>query len=179
MESEFDAVIDEVATASSGGRNSSLNEIAFKLFSKSKKYYGDFMDEDWLDDESIKERLVSAGLESGLDKGEVIATVESAWSGVFGGTTTVVAPVIEPVIAPEEDEEVQEVVNEDLKRASSGKGESLFQATGFEVDWRGNFHKANQEELESLHEDDGWGDEDYETNYEIIPLDEDIDEDIF
>ena len=211
MESEFDAAIDSVATASSGGRNSSLNEIAFKLFNKSKKFYADFMDEDWLDDEVIKERLGSAGLESGLDKGEVIATVESAWSGVFGGTTTVVAPVIEPVIEPEEDVEVQEVVNEDLKKASSSKGASLFQATGFEVDWRGNFHKASQEELEAVHEDDvcgepvdetntnqeelealhedddhyedglfgddgidGWGNPDYETNYEIIPLDEDI-----
>ena len=181
MESEFDAAIDSVATASSGGRNSSLNETAFKLFSKSRKYYGDFMDEDWLDDEVLKERLVSAGIESGLEKSEVIATVESAWSGVFGGTTTVVAPVIEPVIEPEEDTEVQEVVNEDLKKSTS-KGASLFQATGFEVDWRGNFHKANQEELESLHEDDeddGWGNEDYDSSYAIIPLDEDIDEDIF
>ena len=203
MESEFDAAIDSVATASSGGRNSALNEISFKLFSKSKKYYGDFMDEDWLDDESIKERLVSAGIESGLEKSEVIATVESAWSGVFGGTTTVVAPVIEP----EEDVEVQEVVNEDLKKSSS-KGASLFQATGYEVDWKGNFHKVSQEELEAIHEDDGWdnsglgepvdetntspegleaihedglfgddgldgwGNPDYETNYEIIPLDE-------
>ena len=177
MESEFDAAIDEVATASSGGRNSSLNEIAFKLFSKSKKFYADFQDEDWLDDESIKERLVTAGLESGLDRGEVIATVESAWSGVFGGTTTVVAPVIEP----EEDVEVQEVVNEDLKKSTS-KGASLFQATGYEFDWRGNFHRADQEELNNLHEDDeddGCGSSDYETNYEIIPLDEDIDEDIF
>ena len=178
MESEFDAAIDSVATSASGGRNSSLNEIAFKLFSKSKKYYPDFMDEDWLDDETLKERLVNAGLESGLDKSEVIATVESAWSGVFGGTTTVVAPVIEPVIEPEEDTEVQSLVNEDLKKATS-KGESLFQATGYEVDWRGDFHKTSQEELNDLHEDDGWGDSDYETNYEIIPLDEDIDEDIF
>lgn len=181
MEAEFDAAIDSVATASSGGRNSSLNEIAFKLFNKSKKYYPDFMDEDWLDDEVLKERLVSAGIESGLDKGEVIATVESAWSGVFGGTTTVVAPVIDPVIAPEEDEEVQEVVNEDLKKASS-KGQSLFQAAGYEVNWRGNFHKTDQEELESLHEDDeddGWGNEDYDSSYSIISLDEDIDEDIF
>lgn len=182
MESEFDAAIDEVATASSGGRNSSLNEISFKLFSKSKKYYADFSDEDWLDDESLKERLVAAGIESGLDKGEVTATVESAWAGVFGGTTTVVAPVIEPVIEPEEDTEVQEVVNEDLKKASSSKGESLFQATGYEVDWRGNFHKTSQEELASLHEDDeddGWGNPDYDSAYSIIPLDEDIDEDIF
>ena len=181
MESEFDAAIDSVATASSGGRNSALNEISFKLFSKSKKYYGDFMDEDWLDDEEIKSRLVNAGIESGLEKSEVIATVESAWSGVFGGTTTVVAPVIEPVIEPEEDTEVQEVVNEDLKKSSS-KGASLFQATGYEVDWKGNFHKADQEELESLHEDDeddGWGNEDYDSSYSIIPLDEDIDEDIF
>ena len=181
MESEFDAAIDSVATSSSGGRNSALNEISFKLFSKSKKYYPDFMDEDWLDDESIKERLVTAGLESGLDRGEVIATVESAWSGVFGGTTTVVAPVIEPVIEPEEDMEVQEVVNEDLKKSSS-KGASLFQATGYEVDWRGDFHKADQEELESLHEDDeddGWGNSGYDASYAIIPLDEDIDEDIF
>lgn len=182
MESEFDEAIDSVATSSSGGRNSALNEVAFKLFNKSKKFYGDFSDEDWLDDEVLKERLVTAGLESGLEKSEVIATVESAWSGVFGGTTTVVAPVIEPVIEPEEDTEVQEVVNEDLKKASSSKGESLFQATGYEVDWRGNFHRADQEELESLHEDDEddcWGDSDYETNYEIIPLDEDINEDIF
>lgn len=181
MESEFDAAIDSVATASSGGRNSALNEIAFKLFSKSKKFFADFQDEDWLDDETIKERLVSAGIESGLDKSEVIATVESAWSGVFGGTTTVVAPVIEPVIEPEEDTEVQEVVNEDLKKAS-GKGESLFQAAGYEVDWKGDFHKTNQEELESLHEDDeddGWGNADYDSSYSIIPLDEDIDEDIF
>ena len=181
MESEFDAAIDSVATASSGGRNSSLNEIAFKLFNKSKKFYGDFMDEDWLDDETIKERLVSAGLESGLEKSEVIATVESAWAGVFGGATTVVAPVIEPVIEPEEDTEVQQVVNEDLKKSSS-KGESLFQATGYEVDWRGNFHKTSQEELESLHEDDeddGWGNSYYDSSYDIIPLDEDIDEDIF
>ena len=182
MEAEFDAAIDDVATASSGGRNSSLNEIAFKLFSKSKKFYADFSDEDWLDDESLKERLVSAGIESGLEKSEVVATVESAWAGVFGGTTTVVAPVIKPVIAPEEDTEVQEVVNEDLKKASSSKGESLFQVTGYSVDWRGDFHKADQEELNNLHEDDeddGWGDSDYETNYEIVPLDEDIDEDIF
>ena len=181
MESEFDEAIDSVATSSSGGRNSALNEVAFKLFNKSKKFYGDFSDEDWLDDEVLKERLVTAGLESGLEKSEVIATVESAWSGVFGGTTTVVAPVIEPVIEPEEDTEVQEVVNEDLKKSTS-KGASLFQATGFEVDWRGNFHKANQEELESLHEDDeddGWGNEDYDSSYAIIPLDEDIDEDIF
>lgn len=182
MESEFDAAIDEVATASSGGRNSSLNEVAFKLFSKSKKYFADFSDEDWLDDESLKERLVAAGIESGLDKSEVTATVESAWSGVFGGTTTVVAQVIEPVIEPEEDKEVQEVVNEDLKKATSSKGESLFQAVGYSVDWKGDFHKADQEELEDVHEDDeddGWGNSDYETNYEIIPLDEDIDEDIF
>ena len=181
MESEFDAAIDSVATSSSGGRNSALNEISFKLFSKSKKYYPDFLDEDWLDDESIKERLVTAGLESGLDRGEVIATVESAWSGVFGGTTTVVAPVIEPVIEPEEDMEVQEVVNEDLKKSSS-KGDSLFQAAGYEVNWRGDFHKADQEELNDLHEDDeddGWGNEDYDVTYPIIPLDEDIDEDIF
>lgn len=166
MESEFDAAIDSVATASSGGRNSMLNEVSFKLFSKSKKYYPDFMDEDWLDDGDLKERLVSAGLESGLEKSEVIATVESAWAGVFGGTTTVVAPavasVIEPVVTPEEDVEVQEVVNEDLKKAS-GRGESLFQATGYQVDWRGNFHKtetktkASQEELEAIHEDDDWG----------------------
>ena len=219
MESEFDAAIDEVATASSGGRNSALNEIAFKLFSKSKKFYPDFMDEDWLDDEVLKERLVTAGLESGLDKSEVTATVESAWSGVFGGTTTVVAPVIEPVIEPEEDTEVQEVVNEDLKKASSSRGESLFQATGYEVDWRGDFHKVDQEELELIHEDDdhcedglfgddgidgvdnsdyeistsqeeleslheddeddGWGNSDYDSSYSIIPLDEDVDEDIF
>lgn len=181
MEAEFDAAIDSVATSASGGRNSALNETSFKLFSKSRKFYQDFQDEDWLDDGYLKERLVSAGIESGLDKGEVIATVESAWSGVFGGTTTVVAPVIEPVITPEEDEEVQEVVDEDLRKAS-GKGESLFQATGYSVDWRGDFHKTNQEELEAVHEDDeddGWGDSDYETNYEIIPLDEDIDEDIF
>ena len=218
MESEFDAAIDSVATASSGGRNSMLNEVSFKLFSKSKKYYPDFMDEDWLDDEVLKERLVSAGLESGLDKSEVIATVESAWSGVFGGTTTVVAPVIEPVIEPEEDVEVQEVVNEDLKKSSS-KGASLFQATGYSVDWRGDFHKVDQEELELIHEDDdhcedglfgddgidggdnsdyeistsqeeleslheddeddGWGNSDYDSSYSIIPLDEDIDEDIF
>lgn len=182
MEVEFDEAIDEVATSSSGGRNSMLNEVAFKLFSKSKKFYADFQDEDWLDDEVLKERLVTAGIESGLEKSEVIATVESAWSGVFGGTTTVVAPVIDPVIAPEEDEEVQEVVNEDLKKASSSKGESLFQATGYEVDWRGNFHKTSQEELESLHEDDeddGWGNSYYDSSYDIIPLDEDIDEDIF
>ena len=182
MESEFDAAIDEVATASSGGRNSSLNEVSFKLFNKSKKYYPDFMDEDWLDDEVLKERLVNAGIESGLDKSEVIATVESAWSGVFGGTTTVVAPVIEPVIEPEEDVEVQEVVNEDLNKTSS-RGESLFQATGYSVDWRGDFHKTSQEELNDLHEDDeeddGWGNEDYDSSYSIIPLDEDIDEDIF
>lgn len=180
MESEFDAAIDDVATSSSGGRNSALNETAFKLFSKSKKFYADFSDEDWLDDESIKERLVSAGIESGLDKSEVIATVESAWSGVFGGTTTVVAPVVAPVIEPEEDVEVQQVVNEDLKKSSS-KGESLFQATGYSVDWRGDFHKADQEELNDLHEDedDGWGNTDYDSTYSIIPLDEDIDEDIF
>ena len=181
MESEFDAAIDSVATASSGGRNSSLNETAFKLFSKSRKFYADFSDEDWLDDEVLKERLVTAGLESGLDKSEVIATVESAWAGVFGGTTTVVAPVIEPVIEPEEDAEVQEVVNEDLKKSSS-KGVSLFQATGYEVDWKGDFHKADQEELNNLHEDDeddGWGNEDYDSSYSIIPLDVDIDEDIF
>lgn len=178
MEAEFDKAIDDVATASSGGRNSSLNETAFKLFSKSRKYYGDFMDEDWLDDEVIKERLVSAGIESGLERSEVIATVESAWSGVFGGTTTVVAPVIEPVIEPEEDMEVQEVVNEDLKKSSS-KGQSLFQAAGYEVNWKGDFHKTSQEELNDLHEDDGWGNEDYDSSYTIIPLDEDIDEDIF
>lgn len=181
MESEFDAAIDSVATASSGGRNSALNEISFKLFNKSKKYYSDFSDEDWLDDEVLKERLVAAGIESGLDKSEVIATVESAWSGVFGGTTTVVAPVIDPVIAPEEDEEVQEVVNEDLKKATS-KGASLFQAAGYEVDWRGHFHKTSQEELEAVHEDDeddGWGNSYYDASYSIIPLDEDIDEDIF
>ena len=74
------------------------------------------------------------------------------------------------------------MVYEDLKKASSGKGEFLFQAAGYTVDWRGNFHKTSQEELNDLHEDDeddGWGDSDYETNYEIIPLDEDIDEDIF
>ena len=182
MEAEFDAAIDDVATASSGGRNSSLNEIAFKLFSKSKKFYADFSDEDWLDDESLKERLVSAGIESGLEKSEVTATVESAWAGVFGGTTTVVAPVIKPVIAPEEDTEVQEVVNEDLKKASSSKGESLFQVTGYSVDWRGDFHKTSQEELNDLHEndeDDGWGNSYYDSSYSIIPLDEDIDEDIF
>lgn len=181
MESEFDAAIDSVATASSGGRNSALNEISFKLFNKSKKWYGEFPDEDWLDDEEIKSRLVTAGIESGLDRGEVIATVESAWSGVFGGTTTVVAPVIDPVIAPEEDEEVQEVVNEDLKKATS-KGDSLFQAAGYEVDWRGDFHKTSQEELEAAHEDDeddGWGNAYYDASYSIIPLDEDIDEDIF
>ena len=174
MESEFDKAIDDVATASSGGRNSSLNEVAFKLFNKSKKFYADFSDEDWLDDETIKERLVSAGIESGLEKSEVIATVESAWAGVFGGTTTVVAPVIEP----EEDVEVQEVVNEDLKKSTS-KGASLFQATGYSVDWRGDFHKTSQEELNDLHEDDGWGNTDYDSTYSIIPLDEDIDEDIF
>lgn len=155
MEAEFDKAIDEVATSASGGRNSALNEVSFKLFSKSKKYYADFS-EDWLDDEVLKERLVAAGLESGLDKSEVIATVESAWAGVFGGTTTVVAPVIEPVIEPEEDVEVQTVVNEDLRKATS-KGESLFQAAGYAVDWRGNFHKTSQEELEAIHEDDGWG----------------------
>ena len=215
MESEFDEAIDSIATAPSGGRNSALNEIAFKLFNKSRKYYQDFPDEDWLDDESIKERLVSAGIESGLGMSEVIATVQSAWSKAFGGTTTVVAPavasVIEPVVTPEEDVEVQEVVNEDLKKASS-KGESLFQATGYSVDWRGNFHKtethtsqeeleaiheddglgnsvnsieASQEELEAIHEDDpnmdglfgpdgidGWGNEDYDASYPIIPLEE-------
>ena len=181
MESEFDKAIDDVATASSGGRNSSLNEVAFKLFNKSKKFYADFSGEDWLDDETIKERLVSAGIESGLEKSEVIATVESAWSGVFGGTTTVVAPVIEPVIEPEEDTEVQEVVNEDLKKSSS-KGQSLFQAAGYEVNWKGDFHKTDQEELELIHEDDeddGWGNSYYDSSYSIIPLDEDIDEDIF
>lgn len=181
MESEFDEAIDNIATAPSGGRNSALNTTAFYLFNKSKDWYKEFPDEDWLDDESLKERIVAAGIESGLEKSEVIATVESAWSGVFGGTTTVVAPVIEPVIEPEEDTEVQEVVNEDLKKATS-KGASLFQATGFEVDWKGNFHKVDQAELEAVHEDDeydGWGDSYYETNYEIIPLDEDIDEDIF
>lgn len=173
MEAEFDKAIDEVATAPSGGRNSSLNETAFKLFNKSKEYYADFS-EDWLDDETIKERLVSAGIESGLERSEVTATIESAWAGVFGGTTTVVAPVIEPVITPEEDVEVQHVVNEDLKKASS-KGESLFQAAGYKVDWKGDFHKVDQAELEAIHEDDevyGWGNPDYETNYEIIPLDE-------
>ena len=160
MEAEFDKAIDDVATASSGGRNSALNETAFKLFSKSKKFFADFQDEDWLDDETIKERLVSAGLESGLERSEVTATIESAWVGVFGGTTTVVAPavasVIEPVVTPEEDVEVQEVVNEDLKKASS-KGESLFQATGYQVDWKGNFHKVDQAELEAIHEDDVCG----------------------
>lgn len=158
-----------------------LNEVSFKLFSKSKKFYADFSDEDWLDDEEIKSRLVTAGLESGLEKSEVIATVESAWAGVFGGTTTVVVPVIEPVIEPEEDTEVQEVVNEDLKKATS-KGASLFQAAGYSVDWRGDFHKTSQEELEAVHEDDeddGWGNTDYGSTYSIIPLDEDIDEDIF
>ena len=178
MESEFDEAIDNIATAPSGGRNSALNTTAFYLFNKSKDWYKEFPDEDWLDDDVIKERLVSAGIESGLEQSEVIATVQSAWEGAFGGTTTVVAPVVAPVIEPEEDTEVQEVVNEDLKKSSS-KGASLFQATGFEVDWRGNFHKANQEELESLHEDDGWGNEDYDSSYAIIPLDEDIDEDIF
>lgn len=223
MESEVDEAIDNIATAPSGGRNSLLNATAYGLFKKSKKwYYEEFPDEDWvdwLDDESLKERLVDAGIESGLDKSEVIATVNSAWSKAFGGTTTVVAPVVAPVIEPEEDTEVQEVVNEDLKKASSSKGESLFQATGYEVDWRGNFHKADQEELESLHEDDdhcedglfgddgidgrdnsdyeistsqeeleslheddeddGWGNSYYDSSYSIIPLDEDIDEDIF
>ena len=179
MESEFDAAIDSVATSSSGCRNSALNEISFKLFSKSKKYYPDFMDEDWLDDGDLKERLVAAGLESGLDKGEVTATVESAWAGVFGGTTTVaapvVAPVIEPVIEPDEDTEVQEVVNEDLKKASS-KGESLFQATGFEVDWRGNWHKTSQAELEAIHEDDGWGEpvNSTETSHETNTTQEEL-----
>ena len=160
MEVEFDAAIDSVATASSGGRNSSLNETAFKLFNKSKKYYPDFQDEDWLDDGTIKERLVSAGLESGLERSEVTATIESAWAGVFGGTTTVVAPavapVIEPVITPEEDAEVQSLVNEDLNK-STGRGESLFQATGYQVDWKGNFHKVDQAELEAIHEDDVCG----------------------
>ena len=92
-----------------------------------------------------------------------------------------VAPVIEPVIEPEEDMEVQEVVNEDLKKASS-KGESLFQVTGYTVDWKGDFHKVSQEELNDLHEDDeddGWGNSYYDSSYSIIPLDEDIDEDIF
>lgn len=176
MESEFDAAIDEVATASSGGRNSALNETAFKLFNKSKRFFADFQDEDWLDDEVLKERLVSAGLESGLDKSEVIATVESAWAGVFGGTTTVVAPAVAPVIEPEEDTEVQEVVNEDLTKASSGRGESLFQAAGYRVDWRGDFHKVTQEELNNLHEDDdeddGRGDPDYDASYPIISLDQ-------
>ena len=175
MESEFDAAIDSVATASSGGRNSSLNETAFKLFSKSKKFYADFQDEDWLDDESIKERLVSAGLESGLEKSEVIATVESAWVGVFGGTTTVAAPVVAPVIEPEEAVEVQSLVNEDLNKTSS-KGESLFQATGYHVDWRGNFHKVSQEELELIHEDDGWGEpvNSTETSQEIKTTQEEL-----
>lgn len=237
MESEFDKAIDEVATAPSGGRNSLLNATAYGLFNKSKRWYSEYPDEDWLDDEVIKERLVSAGIESGLERSEVIATVQSAWSKAFGGTTTVAAPavasVIEPVVTPEEDVEVQHVVNEDLTKASS-KGESLFQATGFEVDWRGNFHKtethtsqeeleaiheddglgnsvnsieASQEELEAIHEDDpnmdgwygligpdwlkggnedyytdrvlttpdgidGWGNEDYDASYSIIPLDE-------
>lgn len=165
MEAEFDKAIDDVATASSGGRNSALNTTAFKLFNKSKDYYSDNPDEDWLDDEVLKERLVSAGLESGLDKSEVTATVGSAWAGVFGGTTTVAAPVvaqvIEPVIEPEEDVEVQSLVNEDLTKAS-GRGESLFQAAGYQVDWRGDFHKTetntSQEELEAIHEDDGLGD---------------------
>lgn len=184
VESEFDKAIDSIATAPSGGRNNLLNATAFSLFKKSirlnEQYPEDWLD--WLDDEELKSRLVDAGIESGLDRGEVIATVQSAWSGVFGGTTTVVAPVIEPVIEPEEDMEVQEVVDEDLNKASSGRGESLFQATGFEVDWRGNFHKANQEELNDLHDDDestGWVnavDNVYEVKYPIIPLDEEIDE---
>ena len=168
VESEFDEAIDSIATTPSGSRNSTLNDTAFYLFKKSKRLYEQYPDGDWPDDESLKERLVAAGIESGLDTSEAIATVQSAWSGVFGGTTTVVAPavapVIEPVITPEEDVEVQEVVNEDLKK-SSGRGESLFQATGYQVDWRGNFHKtetktkASQEELEAVHEDDedyGW-----------------------
>ena len=76
---------------------------------------------------------------------------------------------------------MQEVVSEDLIKSSS-KGQSLFQATGYEVDWKGNFHKTSQEELEAVHEDDeddGWGNSGYDTSYAIIPLDEDIDEDIF
>lgn len=165
MESEFDEAIDNVATAPSGGRNSLLNATAYGLFNKSKRWYSEYPDEDWLDDEEIKSRLVAAGIEAGLGTSEVIATVQSAWSGVFGGATTVVAPVIEPV----EDTEVQSLVNEDINKTSSNgqssKGASLFQATGFEVDWRGNWHKTSQEELESLHEDDV-------TNYEIAPLDE-------
>lgn len=173
VESEFDEAIDNVATAPSGGRNSLLNNTAFYLFKKSKRLYDEFPDEDWvdwLDAEVIKERLVDAGIESGLERSEVIATIESAWLGAFGGTTTVVAPagtttVVAPVIDPVEDVKVQHVVNEDLTKASS-KGASLFQATGFEVDWRGNFHKietntnTSQEELEAIHEDDapdGWG----------------------
>ena len=181
MESEFDEAIDNIATAPSGGRNSALNTTAFYLFNKSKDWYKEFPDEDWLDDEVLKERLVSAGIESGLERSEVIATVESAWSGVFGGTTTVVAPVIESVIETEEDTEVQEVVNEDLKKSSS-KGQSLFQAAGYEVNWKGDFHKTDQEELELIHEDDeddGWGNSYYDSSYSIIPLDKDIDEDIF
>lgn len=164
VESEFDEAIDSIATTPSGSRNSTLNDTAFYLFKKSKRLYEQYPDGDWPDDESLKERLVAAGIESGLDTSEAIATVQSAWSGVFGGTTTVVAPavapVIEPVITPEEDVVVQEVVNEDLKK-SSGKGEFLFQAAGYSVDWRGNWHKTethtSQEELEAIHEDDGWG----------------------
>ena len=181
VESEFDEAIDNVATAPSGGRNSLLNATAYGLFKKSKRLYDEFPDEDWedwLDDEVLKERLVAAGIESGLDKSEAIATVASAWAGAFGGTTTVVAPVIEPVEAVE----VQSLVNEDLNKTSS-KGESLFQAAGYEIDWRGNFHKTethtSQEELESIHEDDGWGepvDADYDSTYPIVPLDEEIDE---
>ena len=76
MESEFDEAIDEVATASSGGRNSLLNNTAFYLFKKNKQWSGEFPDEDWLDAEVLKERLVSAGIESGLERSEVIATVE-------------------------------------------------------------------------------------------------------
>ena len=167
MESEFDDAIDSVATAPSGGRNSLLNATAYGLFNKSKRWYGEYPDEDWLDDEVIKERLVSAGIESGLERSEVIATVQSAWSKAFGGTTTVVAPavasVIEPVVTPEEDVEVQHVVNEDLTKASS-KGASLFQAAGYEVNWRGDFRKVSQEELEAIHEDDVCGEPVDETN---------------
>ena len=179
VESEFDEAIDSIATTPSGSRNSTLNDTAFYLFKKSKRLYEQYPDGDWPDDESLKERLVAAGIESGLDTSEAIATVQSAWSGVFGGTTTVVAPavapVIEPVITPEEDVEVQEVVNEDLKK-SSGRGESLFQAAGYEVDWRGNWHKTSQEELEAIHEDDVWGEpvNSIETSHETNTTQEEL-----
>ena len=210
VESEVDEAIDNVATAPSGSRNSTLNDTAFYLFKTSKRLYDEFPDEDWvdwLDAEVIKERLVDAGIESGLERSEVIATIESAWLGAFGGTTTVVAPtgtttVVAPVIEPVEDTGLQSLVNEDLNKTSSNgqssKGASLFQATGFEVDWRGNWHKTSQEELEAIHEDDetnpnydlnddtpnmdglfdfddeddGWGNPDYDASYPIIPLDE-------